>query len=81
MNQPAAETNQPKKTPGNPCPGCGCPYPGDHTQDCKWTTEQRIKALEGQVLVLADLTSKLADQLCHHQESFLRLLKVMQPNG
>jgi hypothetical protein len=37
--------------------------------------------LEGQVLVLADLTSKLADQLCHHQESFLRLLKVMQPNG
>jgi hypothetical protein len=25
-----------QKNPGDPCPGCGCPYPGDHTQDCQW---------------------------------------------
>ena len=71
-----------QETLGKPCPECGCPYPGDHTQDCplttrEWTMEQRIRELEKRMLEVATLTSKLADQLCHHQESFLTLLNKL----
>lgn len=69
-------------TPGEPCPGCGCPYPGDHTLDCKLATmggtvEQRVRELEKRLLELAELTSRLANQLCKHQDSFLVLLNKL----
>lgn len=34
-----------KAIPGKPCPECGCPYPGDHTLECRITPEVKVRRI------------------------------------
>ena len=54
LTPPEPET---KKIPGDPCTVCGCPYPGDHTQECTtdMRIEKRLKSAEHDIAVIAKL--------------------------
>ena len=66
------ETNQPKKTPGNPCPGCGCPYPGDHTLDCGLSRDEAVLHAFSSV---RDTLKNLTDAVSELHKILNRLLK------
>ena len=45
---------------GEPCPGCGCPYPGDHTQECQWPEkEQLLRAVDAMGVFLGELNTAI----------------------
>lgn len=69
-------TSQQEKTLGKPCPGCGCPYPGDHTPDCRMGEMLlAFEAIHGTLKNLMDAVSGLRD-ICQHQQGQIdRLLK------
>jgi hypothetical protein len=60
------------KTPGKPCPGCGCPYPGDHTRDCQLAM---FETIHNTLRNLMDAVSGLHGICKHQQEQINRLLK------
>lgn len=67
-----------KATLGKPCPGCGCPYPGDHTLDCRYSFPVSLPTTDAAIVRLAEMTSQLAEQLCKTQEQILRLTTIIE---
>jgi hypothetical protein len=68
-------TNPPEKTPGDPCPECGCPYPGDHTQDCQRGKRKEWESLDNKQLLLAldafsDFLGELNDAIGKLRKNF-----------
>lgn len=63
-----------------PCPGCGCPYPGDHTIECEWRKRDEIllhalETIRSTIKNLTDAVSGLHKISLHQQEQISRLLK------
>src|SRR5262249_41206272 len=57
-----ANQNQAAKSPilGKPCPECGCPDPGDHTQECSLGAIEAYLRERGMIVDIRDGASVMA---------------------
>ena len=68
-----ANQNQEAKSPipGKPCPECGCPDPGDHTQECYLGTIEAYFRERGMIVDIRDRASVMAGVALKNGEGLL----------